>query len=296
MACDEGVVRITNAPRAYAACLASLAERRLERRAEALSLGAWHRRSELVHRVHRILLQKRTMSRTAAGALLATLGSMLLAGSVEMSRFPQLVAFVPKHTTQAMAPERQQQLDALLARENAEAKSHLPASYRALPAKAVLRDQPSIASTHTRRHSTTKPVPETQPSHEALSTTAQQIASSEQLGDRVIPSQPQPQQWVVVTTWREFSSISRVPQTISDFAPETETQPVPSTSTNTQTSAAATKATPAQSPTAQNHSAVHEHQFTVTQLILRVVPATPNSNPTQPPTTTVRDGWFVIQL
>ena len=55
MACDEGVVRITNAPRAYAACLASLAERGLERRAEALSLGAWHRRSELVHRVHGIL-------------------------------------------------------------------------------------------------------------------------------------------------------------------------------------------------------------------------------------------------
>ncbi len=32
MACDEGVVRSTQAPRAYAACLASLAERRLERR------------------------------------------------------------------------------------------------------------------------------------------------------------------------------------------------------------------------------------------------------------------------
>ena len=55
MACDEGVVRRTQAPRAYAACLASLAERRLTRRAEALSLGAWQRRPELVDRVHRIL-------------------------------------------------------------------------------------------------------------------------------------------------------------------------------------------------------------------------------------------------
>ena len=57
MACDEGVVRITNAPRAYATCLANLAERGLERRAESLSLGAWQRRSELVRRVHRILLR-----------------------------------------------------------------------------------------------------------------------------------------------------------------------------------------------------------------------------------------------
>ena len=55
MACDDGVIRVTRAPRAYAACLASLAERGLQRRAEALSLGAWQRRPELVHRVHSIL-------------------------------------------------------------------------------------------------------------------------------------------------------------------------------------------------------------------------------------------------
>lgn len=45
MACDDGVVRITGAPRAYAACLTSLAERGLQRRVEALSLGAWQRRA-----------------------------------------------------------------------------------------------------------------------------------------------------------------------------------------------------------------------------------------------------------
>ncbi|HEY9128011.1 MAG TPA: M56 family metallopeptidase, partial [Acidobacteriaceae bacterium] len=44
MACDEGVVRRTHAPRAYAACLASLAEHGLERRVQALTLGAWQRR------------------------------------------------------------------------------------------------------------------------------------------------------------------------------------------------------------------------------------------------------------
>ena len=68
MACDEGVVRITNAPRAYAACLASLAERGLERRqAEALSLGAWQRRPELVHRVHGILLAEARAEQRCGG-------------------------------------------------------------------------------------------------------------------------------------------------------------------------------------------------------------------------------------
>lgn len=300
MACDEGVVRITNAPRAYATCLASLAERRLERRldrrGEALSLGAWHRRSELVTRVHQILLRKRTMSKTAAGALLATLGSMLFAGSIEMSRCPQLVSFVPAHSTQAMAPGRQAQLDALLARENADSRLKLPASYRAVTTKAVL-PQPH----HERRHEVAKATRAVRPSSEALPTAAQQIARSEQLGDRVIPAQPQPQQWVVVTEWRELSSTSRIPQTISDFEPESEPARLSATTAGAQTAssqpgAATTAAATAPSPNSKNQPAPQPHHFTVTQLILRVVPASPNSSSTQPPIATVRDGWFVIQL
>jgi beta-lactamase regulating signal transducer with metallopeptidase domain len=297
MACDEGVVRITNAPRAYAACLASLAERRLERRAEALSLSAWHRRSELVTRVHRILLHKRTMSTTAAGTLLATLGSMLLAGSVEMSRFPQLVAFVPKHNTQAMTPARQVELEALLARENTQAKAPLPANYHVLPAKAVLPEQHSLASALTRRHTPLKPAPEVRPFSIAAPIGAQQISKSDQLGDRVISSEPQPQQWVVVTTWREVSSASRVPQTISDFEPESEpvTAP-PTTSAQNSPRQPASAGTPAQSPNDKSQTAPPMQHFTVRQLILRIIPASPNSSSTQPPTTTIRDSWFVIQL
>lgn len=297
MACDEGVVRITNAPRAYAACLASLAERGLERRAEALSLGAWHRRSELVTRVHQILLRKRTMSARTAGALLATLGSMLFAGSVEMSRCPQLVSFVPEHNAQAMTPARQAQLDALLAREAAEAKPQLPSTYRAVATKAVLPEQH-----HPRRHTAIKSAPESRPSTDAIQTSAQQIAKSEQLGDRLISAQPQPQQqWIVVTEWREFSSASRVPQTISDFEPENDSAKAQATnagaqSTAAQTAAASTASAAASSPNGKNLPAAPAHHFTVTQLILRVVPASPNSTSTQPPTATVRDGWFVIQL
>ena len=138
MACDEGVVRITNAPRAYAACLASLAERGLERQAEALSLGAWQRRPELVHRVHGILWRKRGLSKGAAVALLGTVGCALIAGSVEMARCPQLVAFVPEQKSLAMTPERERAMTAMLAQENAEAKVVLPPGFRAAPAKAVM--------------------------------------------------------------------------------------------------------------------------------------------------------------
>ena len=55
LACDDDVLRLTKAPKAYATCLTNLAEQRLGRRAAALSLGAWEKRSELARRVHSIL-------------------------------------------------------------------------------------------------------------------------------------------------------------------------------------------------------------------------------------------------
>jgi len=95
MACDEGVVRVTHAPRAYAACLATLAERGLQRRTEALSLGALQHRSELVRRVHGILLKKDKRNPAASIALMSAMSCALVLGSLELSRSPQLVSFVP---------------------------------------------------------------------------------------------------------------------------------------------------------------------------------------------------------
>jgi beta-lactamase regulating signal transducer with metallopeptidase domain len=114
MACDEGVVRRTQAPRAYAACLTTLAERGLQqrellRRAHALSLGAFTRRPELVHRVHSILRRKQALNPLVAGALVGVVGFGLVIGALELSRSPQLVAFVaaPKADAEvaALAPE-----------------------------------------------------------------------------------------------------------------------------------------------------------------------------------------------
>ena len=118
MACDEGVVERTQAPRTYAACLTALAERGLERRelqrreflrrAQALSLGAFERRPELVSRVDSILRRRKALHPLAAGALVGIVGCGLVIGAVELSRSPQLVAFVaaPKPDTQTAAIAR----------------------------------------------------------------------------------------------------------------------------------------------------------------------------------------------
>jgi beta-lactamase regulating signal transducer with metallopeptidase domain len=298
MACDEGVVRITNAPRAYAACLASLAERRLEQRAEALSLGAWHRRSELVYRVHRILVRRPHMSKTAAAALLGTVGSLLIAGSVEMARCPQLIAFVPKPNELAMTPVRQQQLAALLARENAESKVALLQGYRAVQAKAVVP-----MTQRAPRHASARPALKAK-----APAAAEQFARADQQGDRVMTTDGR--QWVVLAAWEEVQTIAQ-PQshaaktgagTYRDYE-ATADAPAPAEAASSSAVQSTPNAAPPQPGSAANQNGASMHQFTVTQLILRVVPANPDSksrNPNaksaQPATGSDRGGWFVIQL
>jgi len=232
------------------------------------------------------------MSRTAAAALFAALGSMLVAGSVEMARVPQLVAFVPKHNTQAMTPARQVELAALLARENADAKVTLPANYRAIPARAVLPEAHPVANARKRISSGT----DTRANHVA-SSSAQQIAKADRSGDRVISASPQSQQWVVVAAWEQVSTFSRAPQTVSDHEPDTAAAQNPATNTTgINTDRTSPTGVPAPSSGNQNHTPAPANQYTVTQLILHVVPANQNSSSTQPATAPVRDGWFVIQL
>ncbi len=93
LACDDDVLRLTKAPKAYASCLTNLAEHRLGRRAAALSLGAWERQSELARRVHRILRGSQGMGRVQARVVMGALVLGLLGGSVELARCPQFVSF-----------------------------------------------------------------------------------------------------------------------------------------------------------------------------------------------------------
>jgi len=287
MACDEGVVRITNAPRAYAACLASLAEHGLERRAEALSLGAWQRRPELVHRVHGILWRKRRLSNAAAVALLGTVGCALIAGSVEMARCPQLVAFVQEQKGPAMTAAKQREMAAMLARENAEAKMTLPPGFHAATAKAVM---PGVSHTCPAKTSHTA-----RKSSAAVSThateKARQIAKADEAGDRVNPGPEQ--QWVVLAAWEEVQTVSRTSTGVSDYdasdATTADDEETPrQRSDDSKTTGTATSGL-------QNQAG---SSYTVTRLILRVVPANfpANTNSAQPAPGLMRGGWFVIQL
>jgi beta-lactamase regulating signal transducer with metallopeptidase domain len=291
MACDEGVVRITKAPRAYAACLASLAERGLERRMEALSLGAWHRRPELVDRVHRILQRRPGMSKTASGVVLGALGCVMIAGSVEMARAPQVVAFAPKQTSLAMTPEQQQQLAALLAREEASSRMMLPPNFKAVQAKAVMPEAKQQPTSKPCKYGAHKTHPD---AHEKNGVQgAEQIANAQQqTGDRV--NADAGPKWVVLSAWEEVRTVSRSTVSVADY--DTVTEERSWNAQNVQADAPQGKASSAGKRRSDAKAGETVNQFSMTRLILRVAPANSNSSSIQLPAMPVQGGWFVFQL
>jgi hypothetical protein len=235
MACDEAVVRITRAPRAYAACLASLAERGLTRRAEALSLGAFERRPELVDRVHTILRGARTLPPAAATALLGTLACALAAVSVGLAQCPQLLAFV------APSPAPAQQVATISSKP-------LPMASRAT-APASIRQ----IRTHQLKAAVPAPAPAAQP---------EQLAT---LRAQARPSAPQPEQFVVFTSYVQLPPARTTAQASANYDGADAVipaQPMP--------------------------------RIRVTQLILRVMP--PSSHADHLTAVPLGDGWLVFQL
>ena len=105
LACDDDVLRLTKAPKAYATCLTNLAEDRLGRRAAALSLGAWEKRSELARRVHSILRGGEGMGRTQARVVMSVLVLALLGGATGLARCPQVVSFTRTRVAEAAATQ-----------------------------------------------------------------------------------------------------------------------------------------------------------------------------------------------
>ena len=108
LACDEGVLRVTHARKAYAACLARLAEGSMVRRGLSLALGLLGMRpagSELSGRVRRILLGPSTaLSGAQAGWAAAVLLTGVVGGSLLLARSPHLISFasgVPELTAKA---------------------------------------------------------------------------------------------------------------------------------------------------------------------------------------------------
>lgn len=98
LACDDRVIHSNAGRKAYALCLARLAEFSLFRRSFSLVLGLMERRPELVRRVQRIVSQP-VIAMGRRSAVVATTG--VLAGAlgcaVALAHSPQLVSFVPVH-------------------------------------------------------------------------------------------------------------------------------------------------------------------------------------------------------
>jgi len=119
LACDDGVLRATGARKAYAVCLANLAEHSLLRKSLTLALGAWDRRTALEHRIRRILYQPtQHMSAPMTTAAVAVLVLGAVGSSCIVAHAPQIVSFTATApvghvvTAQVAAPQVIQTLQA----------------------------------------------------------------------------------------------------------------------------------------------------------------------------------------
>jgi beta-lactamase regulating signal transducer with metallopeptidase domain len=308
MACDEAVVRVTRAPRAYAACLTSLAERGIQRRAEALSLGAWQRRPELVHRVHSILRRRTVLGPMGARTVVAVLACGIAVGSIELSRCPQLVAFaqpndagaanvataepmplrMPSRMVDARFIETPQAVTAGGTHSNkpqaVNTKATIPSPSQNRPA-ASHGPCRSVADSPARKAAV-------QASPRNLVMNAQQQIQAELMNsaeDTVVNSAQsgQEQSWIVLTTWEEVSSSGQAAVQATDSAGALE-----SAITN-QPANAGVRVIPAVQASDKG-PAQPSRQLKITRVIFRVVPASSVSN--SPTALPVRGGWWVIQL
>ena len=292
MACDEGVVRRTQAPRAYAECLTSLAERRLElrlerRRAHALSLGAFERRPELVRRVYSILARKQALHPVAARALVGVAGCGLLVASVELARCPQMVAFVPAAKTVTFQAQTARGDSGLRV---VETKMVLPA-----------RDRVAPLTPASSRRAVTKPAePAGEPQRELASTSdaprevllraEMPDADADIAGQDTNSAFAGEPRYIELTTWEEVRTSRRHDRQFADYGTDA---PVPGQSVD------------AANPTRRGTFT----RITFTRLILAVYPISfdpngpsPGANPAhaedsgRPSAQLPQSGWLVFKL
>jgi hypothetical protein len=93
MACDDAVLAETASPRAYAECLATLAEKSFVRRSAALAQAAVNRIRQTTLRVAQILDVNRSKSAPARKSAVALMTAFACACGVIAWRAPQLVGF-----------------------------------------------------------------------------------------------------------------------------------------------------------------------------------------------------------
>lgn len=292
MACDEAVVRVTRAPRAYAACLANLAERGLANRKEALSLGVWQQRSELVERVEQILADHRSLGSTAAGVLLGAFGCSLLVATVGLAHCPKLVAFVPRTQAadQATLNDAPGQMGGAVYPDGPN-RATVTAVARLVQAKAVMPSASIAKPFAGRAHVKTRADGE-------LRAVSSEPGMAEHGSQTVVPhrlmtasvSADSPQELVFLTTWEQIETTAPTSRTtIADY--DTQSSADPNAKSQASTTTVKTSEQPADGKSAPG---VVQRRTTMTRLILRIVPS--SSKSTYPAAIPFADGWLVIQL
>jgi beta-lactamase regulating signal transducer with metallopeptidase domain len=193
LACDDDVLRLTKAPKAYATCLTNLAEHRLSRRAAMLTLGAWERQSELARRVHSILRGSEGMGRAQARAVMCTLVLVLLGGATELARCPQFISFSPTASPALVATTHS------LPEVNKQAAIYQPVSFHST-ANAPAAPHETLLKASAPVERTPQALQKTVRAHRAAPK-PQFLRSSLRRDDA--PQMGRMERWVVLTSWSE---------------------------------------------------------------------------------------------
>jgi Zn-dependent protease with chaperone function len=208
LACDDAVLELTNAPKSYATCLTSLAEHRIARldtarRSLSLSLGALGRQSELGRRIHSILQPSQRMSPAQARFAVGIAALLLLGGTAELARCPQLVSFAPSAQIAASAPLRLS--------PDSPSSPHQPAAFHiaSAPHETLLKvSEPVTQSSATRFAKPSKVQPgKVQPA---------KVHLAAHLVHAVAPVPAETHQWLVMATWQDAYGARMVLTTIQE--------------------------------------------------------------------------------
>ncbi len=226
LAVDERVLQAlagrTGAAKAYAACLATLAEYRLGRRALALALGALGRESELGRRVGRILRRGEGMKPLHAKLVLGGAILGLLVAATGFERCPQVVGFSNQSAQTVARGEQWQSTQrvstALTGRPFlALSVTHKTSERRKIqPIVSVTHQTLTMASDSSRRQSADfegadqvqRPINRGADGSARMMQTTAAVSSARNRSRTIsdaVPAQPTDVvvQWVVVTAWQD---------------------------------------------------------------------------------------------
>ena len=227
IACDDGVLARTKTPRAYAASLTSIAERRLNlstrRRMVALALGAFGtgklfaRRSEFAQRIESILNSVGGQRTTGRPAIAAALIAAIVGGSAAIAHTPELVSFRAISGPNEVASAASTHLDAVLQAHHSSSAPRFenvsyqfPATQRNRTVTPPMRPALSVQSVETD------------------SVAAIPIKETFDASSQAPPKKRNPQarqakpQWLLLTSWEQTSA--RTAREINANAPEDDAQ------------------------------------------------------------------------